>query len=1035
MECNKEEAVRAKTIAEKKMQTKDFVGAKKILLRAQQLHKDLENVSQMLTVCEVHCSSELKSSSSEMDWYGILQVAQTADEGSIKKQYRKLALLLHPDKNKFAGAEAAFKLIGEAQRVLSDQQKRSLYDMKRKVYPRPRQPPQPRNRNQNIRKPPVVNNNFVSSGQTQFTGVNLHQQQQQQQQQQTQPGVADGLPTFWTSCPFCSIRYQYYTNIVNRALRCQSCTKPFIAYDMNVQGGPGGPNWSQPGFPQQAFGQGGHNNLGPHSTSGTVPPRTGFQGNISNGTTPSNPSVKKANTSEVGVSKTKNDANGVAMKEDKVEDKNNPKVVAGKPNTCKKRSRRPEEESSVSCGSGSSSDANLGDITGSGLGDGRYPRRSHRQKQNVSYNENGSEDDDFVCTKKSKACGKSNLTEDQSEASMAEKALKTNEAASTKVEEGISEKAEECNTNREEVSSEVKKESSRPEVTIESKVNPGCEKNPDPEFFDVPDPDFYDFDKDRKEECFAADQMWAVYDNLDGMPRFYARVRKVMSPGFKVRITWLTTDFDDESWINWSNEELPIACGRFKHEKSEITEDINMFSHPVLWEKGPGRSSYIIYPRKGEIWALFKNWDMSWSNDPENHRNFEFEFVLVQSDYVEGSGISVAYLVKLKGFVSLFKLKKGTISAQMPPHELLRFSHRVPSYITTGTEREDVPEGYFELDPASLPAMLEGFDDLEDVEVKIKSTDAKIDGSCSKSPGKNTQDRLNSESPKTRSQTKVGTRVDEGNLKHVDNLKSSNCTVSPLTKERNSDDIETSLNADSEEGTSSLDPNEIPGAEFFDFDADRSHDKFQCGQIWALYCDLDGLPKYYARITKVEASPEFKLHVTWLEACSLPKNMVHWFNEDMPICCGTFKLTNGGNSVYTNIDSFSHQSKVVSIIKNKKFEIYPRKGEIWAVYRNFSLQWMRSDLDKCEYDMVEILEDNGSSTKMLLLGLEDGFDTVFRIQKKDGNVVTMAIPRMELLRFSHKVPAFRLMGERDGSLSGCWELDPKAIPVCLFRSN
>ncbi|KAF6144768.1 hypothetical protein GIB67_016842 [Kingdonia uniflora] len=128
-----------------------------------------------------------------------------------------------------------------------------------------------------------------------------------------------------------------------------------------------------------------------------------------------------------------------------------PKVMAGKPNTSKKWSRRPEEESSVSCGSGSSCDANLDDITGFGLG----PRRSHRQRKNVSYNKNGSEDDDFVSTKKSKACEKSNLTEDQNEASMVEKAPKTNEAANTKVEEGITEKAEEYDTNREEVSPEI----------------------------------------------------------------------------------------------------------------------------------------------------------------------------------------------------------------------------------------------------------------------------------------------------------------------------------------------------------------------------------------------------------------------------------------------------------------------------------------------------------------------------------------------------------------------------------------------------
>ncbi|EEF45469.1 conserved hypothetical protein [Ricinus communis] len=43
---------------------------------------------------------------------------QTTDEATIKKQYKMAALLLHPDKNKFSGAEAAFKFIGEAQRVL-----------------------------------------------------------------------------------------------------------------------------------------------------------------------------------------------------------------------------------------------------------------------------------------------------------------------------------------------------------------------------------------------------------------------------------------------------------------------------------------------------------------------------------------------------------------------------------------------------------------------------------------------------------------------------------------------------------------------------------------------------------------------------------------------------------------------------------------------------------------------------------------------------------------------------------------------------
>ncbi|KAK8698189.1 hypothetical protein V6N13_114315 [Hibiscus sabdariffa] len=130
MECNKDEAIRARGIAQHKMQNNDFEGAKRIALRAQKLFPDLENITQLLTVCHVHHCAKHKIYGSEMDWYGILQLERSSDEGSIKKQYRKLALLLHPDKNKFAGAEAAFKLIVEANTVLTDQTKRSRYDTK-----------------------------------------------------------------------------------------------------------------------------------------------------------------------------------------------------------------------------------------------------------------------------------------------------------------------------------------------------------------------------------------------------------------------------------------------------------------------------------------------------------------------------------------------------------------------------------------------------------------------------------------------------------------------------------------------------------------------------------------------------------------------------------------------------------------------------------------------------------------------------------------------------------------------------------------
>jgi curved DNA-binding protein len=63
------------------------------------------------------------------DYYKILEVDKKASQDEIKKAYRKLALKYHPDKNKDnKQAEEKFKLINEANQVLSDPGKRKKYD-------------------------------------------------------------------------------------------------------------------------------------------------------------------------------------------------------------------------------------------------------------------------------------------------------------------------------------------------------------------------------------------------------------------------------------------------------------------------------------------------------------------------------------------------------------------------------------------------------------------------------------------------------------------------------------------------------------------------------------------------------------------------------------------------------------------------------------------------------------------------------------------------------------------------------------------
>jgi molecular chaperone DnaJ len=63
------------------------------------------------------------------DYYEILKVARTASDEEIKKSYRAIAMQCHPDKNPGdKKSEERFKEAAEAYEVLSDKQKREIYD-------------------------------------------------------------------------------------------------------------------------------------------------------------------------------------------------------------------------------------------------------------------------------------------------------------------------------------------------------------------------------------------------------------------------------------------------------------------------------------------------------------------------------------------------------------------------------------------------------------------------------------------------------------------------------------------------------------------------------------------------------------------------------------------------------------------------------------------------------------------------------------------------------------------------------------------
>lgn len=163
MDSNKDEAERCMEFAEKYLREKKFEEAERFLKKAQKLFptKRVEDLLARVSIlskqnqrsqpeAEVRKRTTAQKEGTQTqssgdytkdqiehvkrirkckDYYEILSVTKEATDSDIKKAYKKLALQLHPDKNKAPGAAEAFKAIGNAVAVLTDVEKRKQYDL------------------------------------------------------------------------------------------------------------------------------------------------------------------------------------------------------------------------------------------------------------------------------------------------------------------------------------------------------------------------------------------------------------------------------------------------------------------------------------------------------------------------------------------------------------------------------------------------------------------------------------------------------------------------------------------------------------------------------------------------------------------------------------------------------------------------------------------------------------------------------------------------------------------------------------------
>ncbi|OIT27121.1 hypothetical protein A4A49_36392 [Nicotiana attenuata] len=443
------------------------------------------------------------------------------------------------------------------------------------------------------------------------------------------------------------------------------------------------------------------------------------------------------------------------------------------------------------------------------------------------------------------------------------------------------------------------------ELLVDSDSEPDTISDSNPALvYDYPDPEFSDFDKHKAENRFAIDQIWACYDTEDGMPRFYAHIRKVSSPEFNVIFSWLEAHPEDQGGRAWVRAELPVGCGKFKRGCTDSTSDRLTFSHQVQCEMGKRGKEGSRTANSEPVENLLPEVPLGTRDESRNATPSPKSRDLNGIHATDGESAKVRISPKE---VNISKKKRTQMS----------------SHSANDSPSSDFDDNYVK---------------------KCRHSSPSIPSHLSCQADKELHSRIQS----------FGLSNSFGSSK------------SPIA----------------------LSAYDSPYFDFFD---------------------------------KIVKESRYSSH-------SLPIHLSCQIDRELHSRIQSFGLSNSFGSSKSPI-ALKVSSRSVS---NNRFGfvIYPRKGEIWAPYKN----WKKSGLDpdKLEYEIVEIIENSIDGIIVSSMVRVNGFKSVFACPgKQRSNSVILEIKKDELGRLSHQIPAFQLTGEKGGVLRGCWEPDPASVPCSL----
>lgn len=583
-----QEALRLKSLAEADFKSSNPKSALKHAKAAYRLFPTLPGLSEMVICFKILAAASASINSGMPDYYGILQVEPFSHINSIRKQYKSLALSIHPDKNVSLGSEEAFKVVGDAFRVLNDRIRRKEYDMKLRIRMQEE----------------------ASGGNSLMDEVVMER--------------------FWTACSWCKILHQFEKKYLGHNLVCPSCGKSFRAVEIGDNNKDVDGNWDR---------------------------------------------EEKLSEREAGNAKRKQKAISVDESEPKRKASSVDNTKWGIADSGGGRSKKRESEM-----------GRVGNMT------------EKRVNKNATIVE---EEMMTLAEMQLEAMQKKNRRKIMLREKEKEKGLEkegTAEKTSGKIARDTETWQVSDNSEVMRCSSSMKTEHlqvyRRGTWRRNNSTDKGIEraeksKNQNMEIMLVEDSDFYDFDKDRSERRFKKGQVWSVYDKVDGMPRSYCLINEVSLSPFTLRVSCL--DLQGSVRHPSAKAASTLPCGQFKVAQRTALKSVKLLSHVVDCERA-ARELYRIFPKKGSIWALHGN-------------KCSYDIVVFLTSYSEAFGLSMAYLVRVDGFKTVFKRQEIGAHAVhlLNKTDLGVCSHQIPARKLEGSEVPSFLKECWELDPAALP--------------------------------------------------------------------------------------------------------------------------------------------------------------------------------------------------------------------------------------------------------------------------------------------------------------------------------------------